>query len=147
MSSILLTGTRYTAAMAVHEIDHISGRAFRIQGKDLRELFVRSAEALFHIQHQRAAKPGTSTREVEVHGFDREALFVNWLNEILYLQEARNETYNEAEIPQISDQHLRAKPKGPPHRGERRIIKGVTFHGLRIQETNQGLEADVIVEV
>jgi SHS2 domain-containing protein len=31
--------------------------------------------------------------------------------------------------------------------GVRRLIKAVTFHGLKVVETKRGLEADIIVDV
>lgn len=118
-----------------------------MRAKNLSELFARAAEALLRIQSQPAAKFETLTRLVEVRGFDRETLLVNWLNEILYLQEANKEAYSSVEILEISEDHLKAKLRGQPDSPARQIIKAVTFHGLHIRETRQGLEAQVVVDV
>jgi SHS2 domain-containing protein len=72
---------------------------------------------------------------------------VNWLNEILYLQEVHHEAYSRTEILEISDQHLKAKLHGQKGDPSRRVIKAVTFHGLHVRQTKKGLEAEVIVDV
>jgi len=72
---------------------------------------------------------------------------VNWLNELLYLQETQQETYSRFEILEISDTHLRARVHGRPHRPEGKLIKAVTFHGLEIRHSEDGLEATIVVDV
>jgi len=131
------------------EIEHTADRAFLVRGKDLNELFTQAAQALLQFEGRKPYGKGSLSREaeVEVEGFDRETLLVNWLNEILYLQEAREETYTGAEILEISDQHLKARLKGQPGDRRMRLIKSVTFNGLRIKETTKGIEATVIVDV
>ena len=131
----------------LNELEHTADRAFRVRGKNLGELFVNAADALFRLQRQRTGKTSGVAREVGVEGYDRETLLVNWLNEILYLQEANNETFNRAEILEISGQHLKAKLFAQRDRRVQRLIKAVTFHGLRIQETRTGFEAEIIVDV
>ena len=107
----------------LNEIEHTADRAFRVRGKDLGELFVHAADALFRLQRQRAAKNSNRAREVEIEGFDRETLLVNWLNEILYLQEVHNETFTRAEILEISDKHLKGRLHGQKGRQPERLIK------------------------
>jgi SHS2 domain-containing protein len=68
------------------ELEHTADRAFLVRGDDLRELFANAADALFRLQRQPAGRASDIIRQVEVEGFDRETLLVNWLNEILYLQ-------------------------------------------------------------
>ena len=131
----------------IREIEHTADRAFRVRGRDLRELFVNAADALLRIQRQRASKTSDLTREVIIEGFDRETLLVNWLNEILFLQEVHNETFTRAEILAISHKHLKAQLHGQKGRQARRLIKAVTFHGLRVRETKIGLEAEIVVDV
>lgn len=135
------------------EIDHTADRAFRVRGHDLPELFVRAAEAILEMQGQRngrtrtGRKGNTTTREVEVEGFDRETLLVNWLNELLYLQETKQETCTTLEILEISDGRLRARLQVQPGRRGRRLIKAVTFHGLQLRPRAKGWEATLVVDV
>lgn len=128
------------------ELEHTADWAFRVKGRDLRELFERAALALFALQRQ-AATPSEHTRELEVSGFDRETLLVNWLNELLYLEESGGGSVAACSILEISDQHLRAQVGTSSGGQARRLIKAVTFHNLKLQHTAEGWEATVVVDV
>ncbi len=129
------------------EIDHAADRAFRVRGRDLAELFASAALALAAVQAATGHETRATAREVEITGVDRESLLVNWLNEILYLQEKYRETYTRFEVLSISEQRLRARLHGSPLVTARTLIKAVTFHGLEVRPTAQGWEATVVVDV
>lgn len=113
----------------------------------MRELFERAAEAMFSLQGQGEKQAAGETREVEVEGFDRETLLVNWLNELLYMQETHGESYTGFEIVEMSDVRLRAQLRSCPQEKNRRLIKAVTFHNLKLQQTSDGWEATIVVDV
>jgi SHS2 domain-containing protein len=129
------------------EIDHTADRAFHVRGRDLAELFTNAALALAAVQAATGDKASITAREIEVTGIDREALFVNWLNEILYFQEKYRETYSRFEVLSISEQQLRARLHGVPLVTARTLIKAVTFHGLELRHSDRGWEATVVVDV
>jgi SHS2 domain-containing protein len=129
------------------EIEHAADRAFRVRGHDLAELFTNAALALASVQAAIGNEAGATAREVEVTGIDREALLVNWLNEILFLQERHRETYSRFEVLSISEQQLRARLHGVPLVTARTLIKAVTFHGLELRHSDRGWEAAVVVDV
>ena len=71
------------------EVEHTADWAFRARGSDLKQLFASAASAMFELQARPPLPPAeTVEREVAVRGFDRETLLVNWMNELLYLQES-----------------------------------------------------------
>jgi SHS2 domain-containing protein len=129
------------------EIGHAADRAFRVRGADLAELFTNAALALTTVQAAIGNEAGATARKVEVTGVDREALLVNWLNEILFLQEKYRETYFRFELLSISEQQLRARLHGVPLVTARTLIKAVTFHGLEVRHNHRGWEATVVVDV
>jgi SHS2 domain-containing protein len=130
------------------EVEHTADWAFRARGADLPQLFASAARAMFELQARQLLPGGEVVeREVEVQGFDRETLLVNWLNELLYLQEKHGETYNEFNIGEISETRLRARIRGRRSPSATRMIKAVTFHGLEIKPTAEGWEATVVVDV
>ena len=129
------------------EVEHTADRAFTVRGRDLAELFALAAQALCAIQGQPADAQQTLCREVEVSGIDRETLLVNWLNEILYLQDVHHESYSGFEVMEISDTLLRVSLRGEPSASSRRTIKAVTFHDLRIERLPNGWEATIVVDV
>jgi SHS2 domain-containing protein len=129
------------------EIEHTADRAFRVRGRNLADLFTNAALALTAVQAATGNEASTTARELEVTGIDREALLVNWLNEILYLQEKYRETYSRLEVLSISEQQLHARLHAVPLVTARTLIKAVTFHGLEVRQTDRGWEATVVVDV
>jgi SHS2 domain-containing protein len=94
----------------------------------------------------RAQKP-SATREVEVEGVDRESLLVNWLNEILYLEQAHRLVCEEFHIDEVKNHRLRARVETRDCDRSSSYIKAVTFHNLKICETSEGLVAEIVVDV
>lgn len=129
------------------EVEHTADRAFRAFGHDLRELFVHAAQAMFDLQGESGRGRATVTRDVSVAGLDRETLLVNWLNELLYLQEVHGESYSRLDIQEISETHLRARVHGRRQPGARRLIKAVTFHNLKVKPSARGWQATLVVDV
>ncbi|OQY97758.1 MAG: hypothetical protein B6D41_03040 [Chloroflexi bacterium UTCFX4] len=132
--------------MQYEELDHTADWAFRAFGSDLKELFQNAAYALFALEGALDAQ-STLTREIYVEGIDREALLVNWLSELLFLQETKRETYQKFEITKLSDTELQATVHGAHTQPITKFIKAVTYHDLKIEQTEKGWEATVVVDV
>jgi SHS2 domain-containing protein len=130
------------------EIPHTADWSFRAFGCDVRELFANAATALFAMEGAHAAKNASETaRAVKVNGMDYESLLVNWLSELLYLQEAHREVYHRVHIETLSPTALRAQVFGMPLEGMDKVIKAVTYYNLKVQQTANGWEAVVVVDV
>jgi SHS2 domain-containing protein len=128
------------------EIDHTADWAFRAFGKDVKELFENAAYALFALEGALDAQ-STFTREIHVEGIDREALLVNWLSELLFLQETKRETYQKFEITNLTETELQATVHGAHTQPITKFIKAVTYHDLKIKQPEKGWEATVVVDV
>ncbi len=129
------------------EVEHTADWAFRAQGRDLAQLFANAAHGIFKLQGTAGSRETSVARVVAVSGMDSESLLVNWLNELLYLQETQHETYSQFEILEISDKHLRARVHGQPARPEGKLIKAVTFHDLQVRRDEDGWQATIVVDV
>ena len=129
------------------EIEHTADWAFRARGRNLAGLFENAARAMASLDKVAAAGKSPATRDVEVEGVDRETLLVNWLNEILYLEQTYREVYDRSRISQSSDNHLRARLYGRPSGNRVSHIKAATFHDLGIKQTAEGFEATVVLDV
>ncbi|MFB3815974.1 MAG: archease [Terriglobales bacterium] len=130
------------------EIEHAADWAFQVRGRDLQELFTNAARAMCSMeQGEPEAETTTITRELQVEGVDREGLLVNWLNEILYLEQAKRESYHRFDIIEIDATHLRARVYGAPAENRQGRIKAVTFHNLEVKKTAGGWEATVVADV
>jgi SHS2 domain-containing protein len=130
------------------EIPHTADWSFRAFGKDLRELFENAAFAIFAMEGAQSSNSATKTaRAVDVSGIDYESLLVNWLTELLWLQESNHETYDRFEIDALSPTELRAQVFGAPITKLDKIIKAVTYHNLKIEQTMDGWQVTVVVDV
>lgn len=128
------------------EIEHTADWAFRAYGSTLQELFENAAYALFALEGALDAQ-STLTRELHVEGIDREALLVNWLSELLFLQETKRETYQKFGITNLSNTALQATVHGAHTQPITKFIKAVTYHDLNIEQTEKGWQATVVVDV
>ncbi len=133
--------------MSFQEIEHTADRAFRVTGRNMAELLENAARTI-----QAVDRPGTmgrtlGTREIQIEGIDRESLLVNWLNEILYLEQAHGLTCEQFEIIELKDDHLRARVETRECDRNYSQIKAVTFHNLEIRESSEGVEAEIVVDV
>ncbi len=132
------------------EIPHTADWSFRAFGHDLRELFENAAFAMFSMQgltDSNSPRADEIERAVQVQGIDYESLLVNWLSELLYLQETNREIYRRFRVEKISPTTLAARVFGQPIRKIDKIIKAVTYHNLKIEQTPNGWEAVVVVDV
>lgn len=135
------------AIAGYQEVEHTADRAFRVQGRSLAELFENAAQAMVALEGKPPSSGYFIRRAIEVGGSDRETLLVNWLNEILYLEQTHDEFYDHFLLRDVSENRLRAQVYG--WRLDRCVtsFKAVTFHNLEIKELSEGLEATIVVDV
>jgi SHS2 domain-containing protein len=94
-----------------------------------------------------SGKEASAVRDIEVEGIDRETLLVNWLNEILYLEQTCSEIYDRFRISEASDNHLHARLYGQASGTTASHIKAATLHDLEVRQTAEGFEATVMLDV
>lgn len=129
------------------EIPHTADWSFRAFGKDLRELFANAAFAMFTLEGATSNDATETARAVAVRGIDHESLLVNWLTELLWLQESYRETYMRFSIETLSSTYLHAQVFGTALSKLDKAIKAVTYHNLKIEQTPNGWEAVVVMDV
>ena len=130
------------------EIPHTADWSFRAFGRNPREVFANAAHALFELQGATPVENAkTVERDVAVAAIDLEALLVNWLNELLFLQEQHREVYEQFNFLRLTATELDAHIAGKPRSQMDKIIKAVTFHNLKFEQTQDGWEAVVVVDV
>jgi len=130
------------------EIDHTADWALRVHGVDLADLLQQAAAGMLALA---GAVPvpdaGTQTRTLQLQAADRETLLVRWLEEVLFLLEGHSLLPSRIQLeitPGLElDAHLELSPVGRLSRA----IKAVTFHGLHVIDTSEGLEATLVFDV
>ena len=138
-----------TRMMSFEEIEHTADRAFRVTGHDMVALLENAARAMQALEGDGAKMTAErlETREIEVEGVDGESLLVNWLNEILYLEQAHHLVCEQFRIDEVKNHCLHARVETRECDRTYTHIKAVTFHNLKIRETSEGLEAEIVVDV
>jgi len=133
--------------MRFEEIEHTADRAFRVTGRDLAELLENAARAMQSLDGPVPAGGGATTRDVEVEGIDSESLLVNWLNEILFLEQTQRIVCERFHVHEIKAHHLRARIEARECNESHSHIKAATFHNLKVRQTSEGLVAEVVLDV
>ncbi len=133
--------------MRSEEVEHTADRAFRIRGRNLRELLEDAAQAMVALDGEPLASECFIRRVIEVERTDQETLLVNWLNEILYLEQTHHEFYDHFLLSDVTEHHLRAQLYGRQLDRSVTSLKAVTFHNLEVKESSEGLEATIVVDV
>jgi len=130
------------------EIEHTADLAIRAYGRDMKELFANAAYGMFSAMgiDLEAVRP-TLRREMCLEAPDREALLVDWLNELLYLHETEGEIYADFDIRALSAIELRANVMGTKGDDAEIVIKAATFHDLKIERIDKGYVATIVFDI
>jgi len=132
-------------------IDHTADFGVHVKGTTPADLFSNAAEALFDQLVERADLREADSRRVRITGEDRPDLMVNWLRELLYLWAGEDLLIKRVTIDNISESELTAtlfyEPYDPERHEIKEEIKAVTYHGIRVDKTAQGWEAEIIFDV
>lgn len=139
--------SRHSLEAVSKEVEHTADRAFCVHGRDLAELLENAAHAMVALDGESPASECFIRRVIEIEGTDRETLLVNWLNEILYLEQTQHEFYDHFLVGEVTENHLRAQLYGRQLDHSVTSLKAVTFHNLEVKESSEGLEATVVVDV
>src|SRR5438067_782294 len=127
----------------MHELrEHIGELEIAASAPTLSELFVEVARALAGVMSKGASGIEQQAQEeaIELEAPDRDALLVDWLNELIFQAETKKLVFTEFAID-ASERKLRARVKGSPAREMRTDVKAATFHGLSITEGGDGFSA------
>lgn len=91
------------------------------------------------------------TREVRSSGESREALLVNWINELLYLHDIEGFLIKQVTLPIFEEgrllSHLEGESLDPNRHRAGTIVKAATFHDLSIREVGGVWEVRLILDV
>jgi SHS2 domain-containing protein len=129
-------------------VDHTAEVQLQVGAGSLAGLLAEAGRALGALLLRgRAAEPSGEARTIEVSSVDREALLVDWLNEIIFRAEVERWVAVEFDVLEASESHLKANVRGAPVDDPPALVKAATFHGLAVEEREGGLQAEVIFDV
>jgi protein archease len=131
--------------------DHTADLGLRVRTADLDSLFAEAAECLFSaiVEDLSTIRPAQCV-EVRLQAEDREYLLFDWLKALLYHFDAEHLLFRRFEV-KLTDGGLEGRAWGEPlDRGRHELsheVKAITYHGLRVEQTPAGWEAEVIVDI
>ena len=138
-------------------INHTADIGIKAYGKNLKELFLNAARAMFEIMIEvTKRKPIFAKIEhkkclLNKQGNNIEEILVAWLSELLYLFSSEGLIMERANIHRLDSSCIQAEvtskiPK-PDFYRIKTEIKAVTYHELEIKKTEHSFEAQVIFDV
>jgi SHS2 domain-containing protein len=133
-------------------LDHTSEVELQVGAADFAGLLAEAGRALAGLILRGApAVAAGDRRTLEVAAHDREALLVDWLNDIIYLAEVELWVPVEIGVTALEETptltRLTARARGAALASAASAVKAATFHGLSIRDLPHGLEAEVILDV
>jgi len=132
--------------MGFEEISHTADWSVRVWAEDLPSLFAESARAMNSLAGVETGSSQRVKRIFQSSGHDAESLLVAFLSELVYYQEQENLAFDTFDI-QISTERISASMEGGEIKSVDKAIKAVTYHSLKIEETERGIEATLVFDV
>jgi len=130
-------------------IDHSSDLSLRVHGKTKEEVFTHAAKGMFSlIGDVNEIKP-ILVMEVKVSGENLDNLLVNWLNELLYIQDAKHLVFTQFKIKSLSSTNLTAEILGD-HAYKYQIhrsVKAATYNQLELKQEKDIWRAKIVFDV
>jgi SHS2 domain-containing protein len=140
----------YNAGM-YETFEHTADLGLRIRAADLESLFTEAGRALFSVLVDDLSTVQPAQAQVlEVKGDDRVYLLFDWLNELLYRFETEHWLFSRFEV-RFDEQGLVGTAWGEPVDTARHAlaheVKAITYHGLRVEPSEGGWLAELIVDI
>ena len=132
-----------------HELwQHTSEIELHLRAGSLGDLLAEAGRALAEVELvETDCIQSGPVRTIRVSSSDRDALLVDWLNELISLVDIDRWVATEFMVDVAEDTEVRARASGVSiDRGSSRV-KAATFHGLRLKEAGGVLEARIILDV
>ena len=133
------------------QFPHTADIGIRVYGKDVKELFVNAAFAMFDVIADLEGLKISAKREIKVEADNYEELLVAWLDELLYNFYTKQIIFSQFDIKELSDKRLIAEASGRPVGANRNRlkteIKAATYSGLKIEKIPEGYKVEIIFDV
>ena len=132
-------------------IEHPADTGFEVTGKSLANVFRAAASALFLMMWEIKKERVTEPIDLEISGSDSQELLVNFLEEFLYLYDAKGLVCTRVEIHSISNKKLAVavwlQPFDNDLDQEILGVKAVTYHQMYIGKQDNVWLARVFLDI
>jgi SHS2 domain-containing protein len=131
--------------------DHTADIGLRVSATTLAELFVEAARGLTSllVENIDDVRPVVS-ETMQLAGTEIDYLLFDWLNELLFRFESRGLLFCNFDV-RLDKQGLEATAHGEPcDRSRHRLaheVKAITYHGLVVEQTPSGWQAEFVLDI
>ena len=125
--------------------------AFEAQGKDLKELFKSCADAFIDTSVNPKTIKQNIKKDISLKADDIEKLLYEFLEELVFLKDSEEMVFNKVEIKDMTETSLNAVfigDKIDPNKQELRAdVKAITMHKFKVEKTQDGWKAMVVMDI
>jgi SHS2 domain-containing protein len=129
------------------ESEHTADWALRVRGADLSALCTQAATGMLELAGAEPGPRSVAEERVDIRGRDAEEVLVRWLEEVLYRLEMESLVPTAYRLASDGKTQLTGTVDLAELARLEKAIKAVTFHGLRVAETEAGLETTIVFDV
>jgi len=136
--------------MSFEYLSHVADVKFRAVGKTIEEMYISSAEALFDTIRGQIKILEQKEIEIEVEGKDKEILLHNFLEEFLFLLDAKDFLVSRIKDIEVMENKIKFKVVGDEADNYKftNDVKAITFNEMRIGVSEEGEHfAEVVLDV
>ena len=128
--------------------EHTGEVRLHLDAPELSALLAEAGRALAELMTDQPVRPSVDgPEEVRVRAPDRDALLVEWLNELIFRSETHKKVYADVTVLRATDTELVASIRGGEPERLKTAVKAATFHNLRIAERGGRVSATVVLDV
>ena len=132
-------------------LEHTADIGFRVRGRTKKEMFASAALALQSLAVELDQVQPRRAYPIAVVGEDDASLLVNWLSEVLYYLDGERVVMSQFDIEELTSSTITAQGRGEPRDAARHppklVIKGVTYHQLKVSKDSEGWCAEVYLDI
>lgn len=132
-------------------LEHTADIGFRATAKTLPALFESAAEALVATAIEIDNIKSREAYALSADGDSHESLLVNWLNDVLYHLDGRRLVMRRFKIHEFRSSRVSGEalgePRDPARHPGKLIVKGITYHQLKIERSQAGWFCEVYLDI
>lgn len=131
-------------------LEHTADVGIYAIGETLEELFRQATLGLLAITGTWKPANRGEVVQIEVSAHDLGAVLVDWLSEVLYLQDTRDALIADVTVIEVGPTRANGRV-GVLIRGNDQVegtpVKAITYHQLQVERTEEGWEAQVFFDI
>ena len=121
-------------------LEHTADVGIRAWSDSLEGAFDQATKGLLDITGAFDEAGDGETLDISIEGDDLGGLLVEWLEEVLYTQDAKDRVVTAIEVDRVGEDGIRGSIRTKPRPGtlEGTAVKAITYHQLLVEEGSDG---------